>query len=152
MLIKRNETVCVAESSSGGLISACLLSFPGASKYFVGGSVLYSYQIREAIVNMGEKEHAKYGGSTPELVSDLASHFRNKLSTTWCIGEAGASGPTNSPYGHPAGYTALAIQGPVNQMRTFETKSSDRIENMMLFTREALQFFLSVLKVHSENL
>jgi PncC family amidohydrolase len=146
ILIDRRETVSVAESSSGGLVSACLLSYPGASRFFVGSSVLYSYPIREALVGMGAKEHEKYGGSTPELVLDLATKFQQRLSTDWCIGEGGAAGPAPSPYGHPAGYTALAVNGPLRRTKKIETGLSSRADNMTRFTTELLRFFLAVLR------
>jgi nicotinamide-nucleotide amidase len=146
ILIERGETVSVAESSSGGLVSACLLSYPGASRYFVGSSVLYSYPIRSALVGMGPAEHAKYGGSTPELILDLASSFQAVTKTDWCIGEGGAAGPSPSPYGHPAGYTALAVTGPVRRTSMIETSTSSRTDNMVAFTTELLRLFLSTLR------
>lgn len=144
-LIERDETLCVAESSSGGLVSACLLSYPGASRYFIGSSVLYSYPIRSALVSMGPAEHAPYGGSTPELVLDLARAFNKRIGATWCIGEGGAAGPSPSPYGHPAGYTALAVHGPIERTTTLETGLADRAANMSLFTTGLLRFFLETL-------
>jgi nicotinamide-nucleotide amidase len=146
ILTKQNATVAVAESSSGGLVSAALVSVAGASKYFIGGSVLYSYPIRKAIVGMGKEEHIPYGGSTPELVMAMAKNFHQKIPATWIIAEGGAAGPSNSPYGHPAGYTALAVSGPINRTRIIETKKNDRIKNMLLFTAALLEFFLEVIK------
>jgi nicotinamide-nucleotide amidase len=146
ILTRAHETVSVAESSAGGLISACLLSIPGASSFFVGGSVLYSYQIRKEIVGMGKEEHSIYGGSTPELIMEMARRFKEKIGTDWVIGEGGAAGPSKSPYGHNAGYTALAITGPVSRAKSIETGKSDRIENMSEFTTSLLSFFLDVLK------
>jgi|SRR6266508_1408620 nicotinamide-nucleotide amidase len=148
ILIDHRETVSVAESSSGGLVSACLLSYPGASRYFVGSSVLYSYPIREALVGMGVEEHKPYGGSTPELVLDLATKFQQRIRTDWCIGEGGAAGPSPSPYGHPAGYTALAVSGPLRRTGTIETGLSSRADNMTRFTTELLRLFLAVLREH----
>jgi nicotinamide-nucleotide amidase len=141
-----NETVTVCESSSGGLISACLLSIPGASVFFIGGGVLYSYTIRKAFVNLGKGEHEQYGGSTPELISDMAKNFNNQLAATWVIGEGGAAGPSKSPYGHRAGYTALAVAGPVCRAQVFESGQHDRTVNMVEFTTAALKLFLLVLK------
>jgi nicotinamide-nucleotide amidase len=146
LLTAANETLSVAESSAGGLISACLLSIPGASSFFVGSSVLYSYQIRKEIVGMGKEEHKVYGGSTPELVLEIARRFRDKIGTDWVIAEGGAAGPSKSPYGHNAGYTALAVAGPINRAKSLETGQSDRIENMSEFTTALLSFFLDVLK------
>jgi nicotinamide-nucleotide amidase len=146
MLTTAKETLAVAESSSGGLVSACLLSVPGASSFFVGGSVLYSYKIREQIVGMGRKEHQRYGGSTPELILDIARKFKEKTGTDWVIGEGGAAGPSKSPYGHNAGYTAMAIVGAVCRTKIIETGKSDRIENMSEFTTALLSFFLSILE------
>jgi len=146
ILTMANETVSVAESSAGGLVSACLLSIPGASSFFVGSSVLYSYQIRKEIVGMGKEEHRVYGGSTPELILEIARKFRERIRTDWVIGEGGAAGPSKSPYGHNAGYTALAIAGPINRAKSIETGKFDRIENMSEFTTALLSFFLYVLK------
>ena len=146
ILTGNNETLSVAESSAGGLISACLLSIPGASSFFVGGSVLYSYKIRRELVGMGKEEHRIYGGSTPELILEMAQRFRNRIGTDWVIGEGGAAGPSKSPYGHNAGYTALAIAGPISRTKSIETGKSDRIENMSEFATALLSFFLDVLK------
>lgn len=140
------ETVAVCESSSGGLASACLLSVPGASAFFIGGGVLYSYTIRKALVNMGKEEHAQYGGSTPELISNMARSFNDRLAATWVIGEGGAAGPSKSHYGHNAGYTALAIVGPVCRTQVIETGHHDRARNMVEFTAALLKLFLSVLE------
>ncbi|HUH66916.1 MAG TPA: CinA family protein [Syntrophales bacterium] len=146
ILTSAHETLSVAESSAGGLVSSCLLSIPGASSFFVGGSVLYSYQIRNEIVGMGKEEHGVYGGSTPELILEIATRFRERIGTDWVIAEGGAAGPSKSPYGHNAGYTALAIAGPINRAKSIETGKSDRIENMSEFTNALLSFFLDVLK------
>lgn len=145
-LAAADETLAVAESSSGGLVSACLLSVPGASSFFIGGSVLYSYQIREQIVAMGKKDHQRYGGSTPELILDIALKFKEKTGADWVIGEGGAAGPSKSPYGHNAGYTALAVAGPICRTKIIETGKSDRIENMSEFTTALLGFFISILE------
>ncbi|MEE9913430.1 MAG: CinA family protein [Deltaproteobacteria bacterium] len=145
-LTDARQTLAVAESSSGGLVSACLLSIPGASSFYVGGAVLYSYKIREQIVAMGRKEHRRYGGSTPELILDMALKLKEKTGTDWVIGEGGAAGPSPSPYGHNAGYTALAVAGPICRTGIIETGKSDRIENMSAFATALLSFFAGILE------
>jgi nicotinamide-nucleotide amidase len=142
------ETVAVCESSAGGLVSACLLSVPGASAFFVGGGVLYSYAIRKTLANMGREEHARYGGSTPGLILDMAWNFNKQIGATWVIGEGGAAGPAKSPYGHNAGYTALAVAGPLCRTQVIETGDRDRVQNMVEFATGLLRLFLNVLEEH----
>jgi PncC family amidohydrolase len=58
MLKDRHETVAVAESSTGGLISAALLSIPGASAYFIGGAVVYTLKARRAMLEVPDSAFA----------------------------------------------------------------------------------------------
>ncbi len=48
LLKDRKQTIAVAESSAGGLISAALLSVPGATAYYLGGGVNYTHKARRA--------------------------------------------------------------------------------------------------------
>lgn len=149
LLIARSQTVCVMESSAGGLVSAALAARSGASSYFVGGTVLYSYPIRAGLVGMGRQAHTPYGGSTPELILDLSRALQRRVpEATWVIGEGGAAGPTPSPYGHPAGYTALAIHGPINRTSVLETGYCDRAYNMNVFADSLLCLFRDTLLEH----
>src|ERR1700722_17341875 len=55
-LIARRETIAIAESSTGGLVSAALLAVPGASAYFLGGAVVYTKASRAALLGIGDAE------------------------------------------------------------------------------------------------
>lgn len=136
VLKEKRWTVSVAESSSGGLISAALLAVPGASAYFVGGGVIYTRQVRRALLGLTD-DMIKVRGSTEAYALTLAQTIRQKLDTTWAIGESGAAGPTGTRYGHPAGYTCIAVAGPVERVITLETGISDRETNMWGFTDAA---------------
>jgi len=120
----------------------------GLISIFYWGGILYSYIIRKALVNLGKEDHARYGGSTPELITDIAKNFSNKVEATWIIGEGGAAGPAKSPYGHNAGYTALVVVGPVNRTRIIETGCAERTKNMSDFATGLLRLFLEVLDEH----
>jgi len=54
LLKDRGETIVVAESSTGGLISAALLAMPGASAYFLGGAIVYTLAARKALMDLGD--------------------------------------------------------------------------------------------------
>ena len=70
-LTTRGDTVAVAEGSCGGLISASLLAVPGASKYFVGGSVIYTRTAKEALLP-GIETAQDMRGATEEWATWLA--------------------------------------------------------------------------------
>ena len=139
ILRARGQSICVAEGSCGGLLSAALVAVPGASHFFVGGAVLYT---RPAFVEfLGEQREALRGlrGSTEPFSLALAHATREKLGATWAIAETGASGPSGNRYGDAAGHAALAVAGPVEKTRLLETGLDDRQENMWLFAAAALQ-------------
>ena len=52
LLRRRGDTIAVAETSTGGLISSALLAVPGASAYYKGGSVLYTYESRKKLLGI----------------------------------------------------------------------------------------------------
>ena len=146
ILIERGETVAVGESSAGGLLSASLLAVPGASKYFMGGGVIYTHRARKRLVKIDFKDHPGVRSSSEPYASLLAGSVRELLSATWGLAETGAAGPTGNSYGDDAGLTCVAVTGPVTDVRTLETASSDREANMWAFTDEALELFIECLK------
>ena len=64
LLNERKETIAVAESSAGGLISAALLAVPGASAYFLGGGVIYTQAARRALLRVPDASVAGIRSST----------------------------------------------------------------------------------------
>jgi nicotinamide-nucleotide amidase len=133
LLRERKETVSVAEGSAGGLISATLLAIPGASAYYLGGTVIYTARAKRAFLGNAVPEPQGMRGATEEFARFLAESSLVQLRTTWAIGEAGAAGPAN-PYGDPAESTRHVLTG-----------SNDRSENMLAFTSAALSLFLEKL-------
>src|SRR5262249_16028327 len=108
----RKETIAVAESSAGGLISAALLAVPGASAYFLGGGVIYTQAARRAIRRVPAEAVAGTRSSTEAYALIKARAIRQLLDTTWGLAETGATGPTGNRYGDAAGHACLAIVGP----------------------------------------
>ncbi len=146
MLTPRGQTVAVAESTCGGLISAALLWVPGASKYFAGGGVTYTLNSRTALAGVSPKEYENYQGTTPEMLLSLAEAMRERLGSIWCIAESGLAGPTPGRSGAAPGRTTVAIVGPETHTEVFETGIADREANMIEFTTLALRTFLNSLR------
>lgn len=146
LLKARKETICVAESSAGGLIAAALLAVPGASAYFAGGAVIYT---RKAMLQLMNVSADRVQGQTPssEAYTLLkAQIIRQHLSATWALSESGVAGPTGNKYGYAPGHACLAVSGPVERATTLETGSSDRVANMYAFAIGALELLTQALE------
>jgi len=146
LLIARRETIAVAESSAGGLISAALLSVPGASAYYLGGAVVYTRTARDALLGIPDSALDGMRSSTEPYALLLARTARARFSSTWAVSETGATGPTGNRYGDAAGHACLAVVGRTEQTRTLETASADRMANMAAFAANALALILETLQ------
>jgi PncC family amidohydrolase len=143
LLIAKGQTVSVAESSCGGLISAALVAFPGASAFYIGGGVIYTAQGGKALLPPRPKGMQS---ATQEFALFEARSIRERMGATWGIGETGASGPSGNPYGNPPGHACIAVSGPIERVITLATGNSDREANMWAFTEAALGLLTSAIK------
>ena len=151
----RGETVAVAESSAGGLISAALLAVPGASAFFVGGAVVYTKQAKMTLLHLDEETVTNPRAATEEHALVLARGVRAALGTTWGIGETGATGPTGNRYGDAPGHACVGVVGPgvsrEERADTIETGSAERAPNMETFAWAALSLLGDMLGPSGAN-
>jgi len=145
LLKARGDTIAVAESTTGGLISARLLSVPGASAYFLGGTIIYTHLSRKVFLDVSVEKLQRVKPLTEEMAKFFAKEVREKLSATWGIAELGIAGPTGSAYGHEPGNSVIAVSGPVEAAVKINTGHNDRARNMEEFTERAFQLLRDVL-------
>src|SRR5277367_3019708 len=141
-LVARKETIAVAESSTGGWISAALLAVPGASGYFLGGAVVYTRDARRILVDIPDEAMKGIRSASEPYAQLLANRIRGRFSTHWGLSETGAAGPTGNRYGDAAGHSCMAVSGPASQVVTLETGNADRHGNMHTFAAAALNLLL----------
>ena len=146
VLKARKQTIAVAESSAGGLVSAALLAVPGASAYFVGGGVFYTRRCILAMRDTHEAQLEGIRGATEPWALLLARTLRQRCGADWGLGESGAAGPTGNRYGDPAGHAAFAVTGVRERTIVLETGSNDRLANMMTFAGAALKLMAQCLE------
>jgi nicotinamide-nucleotide amidase len=139
LLKQRKESVAVAESAAGGLITAALLAVPGASAYCLGGIVIYTRQAWEAVRDFEEGLLAGHRSATEANALIRARIARDRFKATWGIGETGAAGPTGNRYGDPAGHAWVAVSGPREQAARVATGNTERLDNMHAFGAAALE-------------
>src|ERR1700726_2420639 len=137
-LIERRQTIAVAESSTGGLISASLLAVPGASAYFLGSAVVYTRDARRILMEIPDEAMKGIRSASEPYAKLLASQIRTRFATDWGLSETGATGPTGNRYGDAAGHSCMAVAGPQAEVITLETGSSDRFSNMYAFASTAM--------------
>ena len=142
LLTARHEKIAVAESSAGGLIAAALLAVPGASAYFLGGVVVYTYTARGAFLQISEEALVGMRPATEPYAALLARTVCQRTSATWGLAETGATGPAGNRYGDPAGHACLAVAGPIERAVTIETGSTDRQSNMRAFAEAGLKLLI----------
>jgi nicotinamide-nucleotide amidase len=141
-LIERRESIAVAESSTGGLISAALLAVPGASAYFLGSAVVYTRDARRILMEIPDEAMKGIRSSSEPYAQLLATQVRRRFSSHWGLSETGATGPTGNRYGDAAGHSCMAVAGPHASVMTLETGSNDRQGNMQAFAATALKLLL----------
>ena len=128
-----------------GLISASLLAVPGASAYYLGGTVVYTIEARRALLNIADDVLKGMQPLSEDYVTLCAQSMRTNLGATWSIAELGATGPAGTRYGHPPGISVFAIDGPVTLTRRVETGHGDREQNMWTFATTAFELMRQAL-------
>ncbi|MES2532298.1 MAG: CinA family protein [Pseudomonadota bacterium] len=143
----RQQTVAVAESSAGGLVSAALLAVPGASAFYRGGAVVYTRYAFRGLLDLGAEDMVGLRAETEPYAALIAGRIRDIHRATWGLGESGAAGPSPSPYGDAPGHVCVAVAGTdaPPATRTVETGDTRRGINMEVFARQLLWLFDGVL-------
>src|SRR3984893_765845 len=141
-LIERRQTIAVAESSTGGLISAALLAVPGASAYFLGSAVVYTRDARRILMDIPDQAMKGIRSASEAYAKLLANQIRDRFSADWGLSGDGATGPGGNRYGDAAGHSCMAVAGLEQSAITLETGSADRLANMHVFAATALNLLL----------
>jgi nicotinamide-nucleotide amidase len=146
LLKSRKQTLAVAESSAGGLINASLVAVPGASAYYLGGLIVYTFAGREALLGISNEDMKGLRSATEPYARLVARRVRDKLGATWSLAETGASGPSGNRYGDAPGHACFAVSGPVEAALTLETGRDAREENMWAFAQGAIDLLQRCLR------
>ena len=147
-LIARGETLAVADGATGGLLSAALLAIPGASKFYRGGGVVYTFRARNVLFALPREAYEGMVSASEPYALLQARAIRDNFGADWGLAETGASGGGSThPLGIASGISCAAVAGPaLEKARITETASDDRLNNMVTFTKAALDLLADALK------
>jgi len=106
----RNATLAVAESCTGGLLAERITSINGSSRYFLGGALVYSNELKTEFAGVPASMIARHGAVSREVAAALAQGIRKRCKATFGVGITGVAGPTGGTAEKPVGlvYNALA--------------------------------------------
>ena len=132
MLLKHNLTVSTAESCTSGLLAARLTDVPGSSKYFKGGSVCYSNELKINDVGVKSDLIDRYGAVSEEVAEALAKNIAEKNNSDIGIGITGIAGPDGGSEKKPVGLVFVGIFYQNNLYIKKYNLTPDRITNREL--------------------
>ena len=141
-------TLAVAESCTGGSISAALTSIPGSSTYFKGGVVAYSNEVKTGELGISPSILDNYGAVSRETVTAMAENIRIKWDTDFGIGVSGIAGPGGGTTDKPVGLTWIAVSSRENCISRKFTFGEHRGRNV----EKAVQSALNLLRLKILNL
>ena len=115
MLIRNNKTIAVADSSTGGLLAARLVNYPGISSVFMEGAVTYSNASKIRQLSVKEETLSKYGAVSKETAEEMAKGICQSAGTDIGISTTGIAGPGGGSAEKPVGlvYSGVCIDGEV---------------------------------------
>ncbi|MDQ3715926.1 MAG: CinA family protein [Actinomycetota bacterium] len=144
LLVTRGLTIAVAESLTGGLLSAALTRSPGSSATFRGGLVVYATDLKARLADVAQPLLDAQGPVCADVAQALASGARRKLSADLGVGITGVAGP--DPVGnHPAGTVFLAVAGADTGAVSRLALAGSRTEIREAAVAEALRLLVSVI-------
>jgi len=105
----RNATVAVAESCTGGLIGERITSVSGSSRYFLGGGMVYSNELKHKFADVPKALIAAHGAVSRQVAAAMAEGIRKKCGATWGLSVTGIAGPTGGTEEKPVGLVFHAL-------------------------------------------
>lgn len=138
MLLDRKETLCVAESCTGGFLSHLLTSTAGASDYFVGGVIAYTYSIKDHQLGVSMELLQSTGAVNEETAIQMAEGARQRLNTTYAISTTGIAGPGGGTPDNPVGTIWIAVATPEQTIAKKFSFGKSRERNILVAANSAL--------------
>ena len=110
--VKTGQTLAVAESCTGGLLSHSLTIRPGAGRFFLGSVVSYSYPAKTAVLGVPAELLKKKGAVNKEVCQAMAQGIKKKWFSDWALSVTGVAGPDKNPEDPPIGTVFVGLLGP----------------------------------------
>ena len=145
-LYKNNETLCTAESCTGGKISQAIIAVPGASQYFKGSIVAYSNEVKENLLHVSHQVLEEHSAVCEEVARQMVVGACQAMQCDYAISTTGIAGPTGGTVEIPVG-TIWIGYGSKDDVRTLKLSDDfGRDINLEIATNKAMQLFIEYYK------
>ena len=138
ILLQKEETVSCAESCTGGYIAHLFTSVPGSSRYFDGGVVSYSYEVKERLLGVKTETLNSVGAVSEECVKEMLQGLLQITDTTYGIAISGIAGPDGGTADKPVGTVWIAVGSKEKMVAKKFQFFPSRMENIRVFSNAAL--------------
>jgi len=138
LLLQKGQTICTAESCTGGSISHLITSVPGSSGYFKGTVVAYANSVKINLLGVPEEVIANYGSVSKETVERMAEGGRRLFDTDFAVATSGIAGPDGGTPEKPVGTIWISVSSPNKNVVEKFTYGNDRVINIRRFSYAAL--------------
>ena len=139
LLTKRNETLALAESCTGGFIANQITNVSGASKMFKGGIVAYSNEAKEKFLGVRSTTLKKHGAVSKEVAAEMAGGARKQFGADYAIAVTGIAGPTGGTKAKPTGTVFIAVAGAAGILVERRLNRFSREKFKEITARQALE-------------
>ena len=141
-LREQKQTLCLAESCTGGLLSSKVVALPEVSDVFMGSFVTYSNRMKREILGVPRQILKTVGAVSQPVAFHMARGARNLTQTTWAVSITGIAGPGGGTDKKPVGTVCFAIIGPGFEWTKTEFFSGSRNEVQWLSAEFAIRSLL----------
>ena len=152
LLKEKGETLCTAESCTGGMIAHQITTVPGSSDYFIGSVVAYSNRIKEKELGVNSTTLEKEGAVSRQVVEQMAQGVRERFGAGYSIATSGIAGPAGVTVEKPVGTVWIAVAGKKGTYSRKYIFGNDRLRNIKRSTLAALNLLRQYLTGELEHL
>ncbi len=140
ILIRKKQTLSLAESCTGGYISHLITAIPGSSQFFMGGVVSYANELKINLLGVLPETIMQHGAVSLATVEQMAEGIRKKTGTDFSLATSGIMGPGGATDEKPVGFVCVAVSSREGTKSTTFSFRFDRQRNIELTAAHALNF------------